>query len=304
MAFYSTQSLFKTNLVSPMQRLKESLTPWFWPLLIFWLSACGGFERDNPYDPASGQPRDDTALSLYLPLPKPLARVVNRIEAILEGPGMRTISTELTYTALGPANGTIGAIPPGTDRILTIRGYDLDGALLFSGQQRGITISVGDTTQIRLTLDLIGEIPDNGGTEDNTEPPIADTEPPTADTEPPTADTEPPTSDNDGTEDNTEPPATDTEPPATDTEPPATDTELPTADTEPPTADTEHHQLQIIQAVTRPTEKAVGPPIPEAILLRQETKQRPPQIAQQNRLAQNLKQVRKNPPLLHKDAVP
>jgi hypothetical protein len=228
MAFDRTQNLFKTNLAAPMQRLKGFPKPLFWPLLIFWLSACGGFERDNPYDPASGQPRDNTALSLYLPLPKPLARVVNRIEAILEGPGMRTISTELTYTALGPANGTIGAIPPGTDRILTIRGYDIEGALLFSGQQRGITISVGDTTQIRLTLDLIGEIPDapenppapdtpdNGGTEDNTEPPATDTEPPT--------------SDNDGTEDSTEQPATDTEPPATDTQPPTADTEPPATD--------------------------------------------------------------------------
>ncbi len=151
--------LFITYLAIPVQRLNRYARSLLWPLVVFGFIACGALERDNPYDPANRQIKDNTAISLYLPLSKPLARVISHIEAILEGPGMRTITTELTYTALGPAQGTIGAIPPGTDRTLIIRGYDLDGNLLFSGQQSSITISVGDTTQVNLNLELVGNIP-------------------------------------------------------------------------------------------------------------------------------------------------
>jgi hypothetical protein len=117
---------------------------------------CAPMERDNPLDPRRASGVEATAsLSLELPLPKLLVRVVHRIVATLEGPGMQTVSKELSHPPLGPATGTIGAVPPGSNRILTIAGYDLGGNLLFSGQQTGLVITAGDTTRISVDLNLV-----------------------------------------------------------------------------------------------------------------------------------------------------
>ena len=114
---------------------------------------CGTPERNNPLDPANQEA--EASLHLSIPLPKYLAEVVQRVVARLEGPGMQPLVKELDHPPLGPATGTIGAIPPGTGRILTIEGYDLAGELLFRGEQRNITIVAGDTTRVELDLVLV-----------------------------------------------------------------------------------------------------------------------------------------------------
>lgn len=120
------------------------------------LSLCGGCgapDRNNPLDP--GKQGAGASLHLNIPLPKYLAEVVQRVVARLEGPGMQPLTKELDHSPLGPATGTIGAIPPGSGRTLTIEGYDLAGELLFRGEQRDITIVAGDTTRVELDLVLV-----------------------------------------------------------------------------------------------------------------------------------------------------
>lgn len=121
-------------------------------LAAFACCGCGAPERDNPLDPAN---REGASLTLAIPLPKYLADVVQKVVARLEGPGMEPLVKELDHPPLGPATGTIGAIPPGIGRVLTIEGYDLAGELLFRGEKRGIAIVAGDTTQVELDLVLV-----------------------------------------------------------------------------------------------------------------------------------------------------
>ena len=94
------------------------------------------------------------ALHLALPLPKPLARVVHRLVATLEGPGMEPVVFELDHSPLGPATGILGALPPGEDRTLSIEGFDLVGALIFVGAANKIAIVPGDTARVELELSL------------------------------------------------------------------------------------------------------------------------------------------------------
>ncbi|MBI2501608.1 MAG: hypothetical protein HYW07_00040 [Candidatus Latescibacteria bacterium] len=115
-------------------------------------SGCGAPGRDNPLGPAN---REGASLTLAIPLPKYLADVVQRVVARLEGPGMQPLVKELDHPPLGPATGTIGAIPPGIGRILTIEGFDLAGELLFRGEKRDIAIVAGDTTRVELDLVLV-----------------------------------------------------------------------------------------------------------------------------------------------------
>ena len=124
---------------------------------------CGPLERSNPADPAAGpQPGEPAALSLYVPLPKPLVPVVYRVVATLEGAEVGPIEKELSLSPLGPASGTIGALAPGSGLTLTIRGYDLKDALLFEGAQSGITITAGDTTTVDIDLILTQPLPADG----------------------------------------------------------------------------------------------------------------------------------------------
>lgn len=121
-------------------------------LSIFLGTGCSAPERGNPLDPANHQ---SASLTLSIPLPKYLAAVVQRVVARLEGPGMQPLVKELDHPPLGPATGTIGAIPPGIGRVLTIEGYDLAGELLFKGEKRDIAIVAGDTTRVELVLVLV-----------------------------------------------------------------------------------------------------------------------------------------------------
>ena len=51
--------------------------------------------------------------------------------------------------------------------MLTVRGFDLDGALLFEGQARGIAVAAGDTLRLRLDLFLVHS--DAGDTDEPSE---------------------------------------------------------------------------------------------------------------------------------------
>ena len=118
-------------------------------------AGCHALDRDNPVDPAIGDGGDRAGLSFVVPLPKALASVVDSLVAHLSGPGMVAVVKALDFpTPLGPATLTIGAVPPGEGRLLTIEGYDLTGRLILSGERANITIVTGDTTRISIDLRL------------------------------------------------------------------------------------------------------------------------------------------------------
>ena len=108
-------------------------------------SQCGSLQRDNPLDPSASPSENGEAptLSLVIPLPKELARIVDRIVARLEAPDMTAIVKELDHSPLGPATLTIGAISPGSGRTLIIEGFDIDGQLILIGEKQNIEIVVG-----------------------------------------------------------------------------------------------------------------------------------------------------------------
>ena len=130
---------------------------------------CNSLERNHPLDPSAAVAGDEgAALTLSVPLPKPLATVVDSLVARLDVPNAPTIIKELTYeTPLGPALLTIGALSPGSGVTLTIEGYDLDGRLILTGTQTNITIAADDTTRVsidlRLAIALEDLQPDDGG---------------------------------------------------------------------------------------------------------------------------------------------
>ena len=139
-------------------------------------SHCTYQERDYPLNPEYPEKADQEAsLSMFLPLPKPLVVVVHRVVATLQGPGIQTVVKDLDLSPLGPASGTIGALPPAAGLTLTLQGFDLDGALLFTGEQQDITINANDTTRVNIELILVQDIP-----ADTQEPPIEE-EPPIED---------------------------------------------------------------------------------------------------------------------------
>ena len=123
--------------------------------VVAFISQCGSLERSNPADPVAESAETSTqALSLLIPVPKPLVSVIDSMVAILEGPDMTTIEKEVSHSPQGPGLLTIGAIPPGSGRTLTIRGFDHEGQLVMEGVQRNITIAEGDTAQVTINLTL------------------------------------------------------------------------------------------------------------------------------------------------------
>ncbi|MEE2658162.1 MAG: hypothetical protein VX733_06630 [Candidatus Latescibacterota bacterium] len=139
-------------------------------IALLGLLACSSLERDNPVDPAASSStatataaisQEGVSVTVLLPLTKTLAIVVDSVVARIEGPDMDPVVKQLIHaTPLGPATLTIGGISPGTGRTLKIEAYDLDGRLILSGQQRNLTIAVGDTTRVSLDLRLLVEIED------------------------------------------------------------------------------------------------------------------------------------------------
>ena len=141
-------------------------------------SRCSSLERDNSLDPKHpGKAGEEASLSMFLPLPKPLVIVVHRVVATLTGPGIQTVVKELALSPLGPATGTIGALPPATGLTLTLEGFDLDGALLFQGVERNISITGGNTTQVNIELILVQDIPDDTPEPPAEEPPAEEPPP-------------------------------------------------------------------------------------------------------------------------------
>ncbi|MEW6751069.1 MAG: hypothetical protein AB1505_08825 [Candidatus Latescibacterota bacterium] len=124
------------------------------------LPQCSVPERDNPLDPAAHSGAGGgSSLVLQVPLPKELAGVVHRVVATLQAPDQPPITRELAVSPLGPATGTMSVLAPGSGRTLTLSGYDVEGNLLFTGQQTGITISARHTTHVEITLELVAQPP-------------------------------------------------------------------------------------------------------------------------------------------------
>ena len=62
------------------------------------LSHCGSLERRNPADPTvKPVETPGLAISLSIPVPKPLVSVIDSIVAILEGPDMTPIEKEVGH---------------------------------------------------------------------------------------------------------------------------------------------------------------------------------------------------------------
>ena len=95
-------------------------------------------------------------------MPKALVSVIDSMVAILEGPDMTTIQKVVGHSPTGPGLLTIGAIPPGSDRTLTIRGFDHEGQLVMEGVKSNITIAVGDTARITINLTLAAGFSQDG----------------------------------------------------------------------------------------------------------------------------------------------
>ena len=125
-------------------------------VLTLLLMACGSLERNNPADPGGGEPAESNGntLSLVVPIPKPLVSVIDSLVAVLSGPGMAPIVKQLEHSPRGPATLIMGAVTPGTGRMLKIEGYDHDGLLIFEGERRNISITAGDTTAVTINLTL------------------------------------------------------------------------------------------------------------------------------------------------------
>jgi hypothetical protein len=155
-------------------------------LAVLLIASCGSLERDNPADPGVAPQRlSGNTLSLVVPLPKPLVSVIDSLVAVLSGPGMTPIVKQLDHSPRGPATLTMGAVSPGTERTLTIEGYDHDGVLILEGERRNISIIAGDTTSITINLNLL-----EGVNEPEPDPePDPDTDTPT-EGDPPADDTE------------------------------------------------------------------------------------------------------------------
>ena len=73
---------------------------------------CGELGRDHPADPYNTPTAETATLALRVPLPKALVRVVHRIEALLEGPDMRSISKDLALTPWDRPPALWGRFPP------------------------------------------------------------------------------------------------------------------------------------------------------------------------------------------------
>lgn len=127
---------------------------------MFLVGGCAPPEPDSPTGLAPT--RDQAAVSVQVPLPKSLAAVIHRVVARLESPDQPVVEKELSVSPLGPAIGVIGALLPGTDRVLVLEGYDVLGALIFTGRTEGITIVAGDTARVEVELRLVGPLAPSG----------------------------------------------------------------------------------------------------------------------------------------------
>ncbi len=126
-------------------------------LIALMLMALSGCSEPSPAAPGQSEAHaPQAALSLRLALPKTLQAAVGRVVARLEAPDQDPVEGELQVSPLGPAVGRLGALLPGTDRVLTVSGYDVLGTLIFVGQTTGITVAAGDTVAVEVALRLVG----------------------------------------------------------------------------------------------------------------------------------------------------
>ncbi len=88
---------------------------------------CGSLQRDNPLHPSASQPGngEETTLSLVIPLPKALARIVDRIFARLEAPGMQRSSSSSTTRLWGLRRSSSAPSPQVRDVLCSSRASTL-----------------------------------------------------------------------------------------------------------------------------------------------------------------------------------
>lgn len=86
---------------------------------------------------------------------------------IVTGSDMATVQKDFVASA---GSGTVSGIPAGTNRTLTLQGFDSTGAKLYEGTQTGITVVAGQTSSAGAInmLSTTYRLPDTGQTNDHT----------------------------------------------------------------------------------------------------------------------------------------
>lgn len=114
------------------------------------LSGCGEKSVQPTRIDGSGS-AGDGEVSLCLPIPKALAEVVARVEAVVSANDMETITQDLTIDENGNARGIIRNVPAGLARIVTLNAYDAGGTLIYTGSSR-VDVITGQTAQVKIIL--------------------------------------------------------------------------------------------------------------------------------------------------------
>jgi len=86
------------------------------------------------------------------------AASVTRVTVTSSGPGIPSVTTELTRTG-GVWTAVIGNIPAGSQRTFLARAFDAGNTLLFEGASPGVTITANQTTLVALTLQELNPPP-------------------------------------------------------------------------------------------------------------------------------------------------
>jgi len=129
-------------------------------LIGLWLAACSQ-NGDHATDPVA----QGGAFALKVTIPAALLQSVAKVEYLVEAADMDALRGELNIVG-NSARGTVGNIPPGTERVFTLNAYTAAGELSHTGSATA-DIAAGNTTQVRISLlavtggaDVIGDFGD------------------------------------------------------------------------------------------------------------------------------------------------
>ncbi|OPZ83004.1 MAG: hypothetical protein BWY76_02487 [bacterium ADurb.Bin429] len=130
-----------------MQRLQGYFILFCLIGILVLFAGCGGGEAPA-LSPGMGR------LAVRVAWPAAASRFIPaaaaRIRVAVEGPD---ITMPFTATIVRPATTTMLAVPAGSDRVVTLTVFDADGVeLAVAGQRRGLTIALGQTATLSLTL--------------------------------------------------------------------------------------------------------------------------------------------------------
>ncbi|MEW6753965.1 MAG: hypothetical protein AB1505_23740 [Candidatus Latescibacterota bacterium] len=85
-------------------------------------------------------------------VPKMLVGLVVRVEAVVTGPRMAERKNDLAMEADTLAHGIISGIPVGDHRRIALNGYDSGGLRTHTGESGDLTVTAGDTLDVRIDM--------------------------------------------------------------------------------------------------------------------------------------------------------